>query len=593
MAKSHAKSFFSRAEQYTELYMNQVKNSLQFVQESEVLHDFMVHPEHENQILLRSMIQQVTQSLPAIYQLTILDSNGSSQIDFVKAGPPNVKIDILSAYEIPQFPDFHLLRKARPTDIWFSGLTKLADSRGELKLTLQVGLPVFVNSRFAGVVVAKLDTGNLLRQLLKPSGAENYLLDKYGHVLYSNQVPVDAWESENQPSVTTPRPKSLVMWRAIGFSTFHLSHIIPGPDQLTLAYRVQDAFEQELGMPRSTYAILLIAIVVVFSVPIGALIAWKTARRQIMLNRLSVESQESLDIIDQYVPVVLTDKQGCIQRCNDAFSQLTGYAKTELLGRSYGMLSHPLAANQLQFSMFRTLLPGRQWQGELHSQTRGGDELWLHTSIIPRFDEMQNLTGYMAIFTDRTDRKLVERMAERDPLTGIYNRMKIDELLRGYLAQSDKSGREFAIILIDVDYFKAINDEHGHLVGDNTLIEMTHLLQHSLNQPNEIGRWGGEEFIVICPQSDYMEAYHLANKLCTIVSEHHFRHTGQVTISLGVSSSIGKDSVAELLNEADQGLYEAKDRGRCQVVGRFSVEKQSSLPSEQEEAEEPGAEMLS
>ncbi|MDW6092919.1 sensor domain-containing diguanylate cyclase [Vibrio rhizosphaerae] len=539
------------------------------MQKSEVVHDYLTHSQPSRPLFLRAMIRQLTQSFPAIEQLDILNRSGDTRVRFVKSAAPDNQIQFSPPDQESIVPYVRQLRQAKPNDIWFSQIRQQSGLIRTEKLMLQAGLPIFMHGQLIGALTIHLDMTEFWQSLFFQPDADIYLLDKYGQILYGNQS-LNHWETDFQSVPHTSLPTALAMWKASGFSTFSLSHLIPSHDELTLAYRMRGEAPYH-----SDNNLLLIAImaVVALAIPIGALMMWHTIQRKIMLNKLSVENQASLNIIDQYIPVIFTDKQGRILRCNDAFLKLTGYARHELLGQSYGMLSDSLVVNQVSFSMFRTLLPGKQWQGELHGQTNHGDELWLHTSIIPRFDKRQNLTGYMAIFTDRTDRKQVERMAERDPLTGIYNRMKLDELMREYLEQSEKSGREFSIILIDIDYFKTINDEYGHLVGDNTLIEITQLLQQSLNQPNDIGRWGGEEFVVICPQSDYLAAFHMANKLCSIVAQHRFRQTGQVTISLGVSSSLGKNSVAELLNEADQGLYEAKDRGRCQVVGRMNSEQ--------------------
>ncbi|ASA54412.1 sensor domain-containing diguanylate cyclase [Vibrio gazogenes] len=580
IVENRAQFFFASAEQYSDLYVKFVKSSLQAVQKSDIVQNYLINSDTSHQLPLRTIIQQLTQSFPAIEQLDILNVNGSSLLHFVKTVELNSQIDFLPADQEPIFPDIHQRLKVESDEIWFSQITQASSLMKAQKVMLQAGLPIFMQERLIGALIVNLDITEFLQHLFFQPDADIYLLNEHGQILYSNR------SSSHKHDAYQSLPTTLAMWEVSGFSTFGFSRLIPSHEPLTLAYRMRGAY-------RADMSILLIAVMAVaaFSVPLGILVVWHSIHRKIMLNQLSIENQDNLNIIDQYIPVISTDKQGLIQHCNDAFLKLTGYTKNELLGQSYGMLSAPHVIEQEPFSMFRTLLPGKQWQGELHSQTRTGDELWLHTSVIPRFDKRQNLTGYMAIFTDRTDRKQVEQMAERDPLTGIYNRMKLDELMRKCLNQSEKSGCEFSIILIDIDYFKAINDEYGHLVGDNTLIEVTCLLQQSLNQPNEIGRWGGEEFVVICPQSDYLEAFHLAKKLCNAVSQHRFRQTGQVTISLGVSSSLGKDSVAELLNEADQGLYEAKDRGRCQVVGLLNSE-QPSLVANSQEIETPNIELI-
>lgn len=165
--------------------------------------------------------------------------------------------------------------------------------------------------------------------------------------------------------------------------------------------------------------------------------------------------------------------------------------------------------------------------------------------------------------------KLNEKLKElsiRDKLTGLYNRHKMDEELSKAFYLWERYKKNFSVLMIDIDRFKKVNDEHGHLVGDRILVEFSEILTKNLRKSDVISRWGGEEFLVLMPETSLPQAIEAAEKLRKIVENNTFHENIKITISIGVSDIENSKSIKELINAADINLYKAKHLGRNKVV---------------------------
>ncbi len=159
----------------------------------------------------------------------------------------------------------------------------------------------------------------------------------------------------------------------------------------------------------------------------------------------------------------------------------------------------------------------------------------------------------------------LERLSQTDKLTGLYNRMKLEEILKHELERTSRTSLPFSVAMLDVDEFKSVNDTYGHHAGDEILQELARLLQRQIRSIDIVGRWGGEEFLLICPATDLDGARSLAQKLKTLISEHKFPVVGHCTCSLGVTAYQEGESAERLLIRVDQAMYQAKSNGRNQV----------------------------
>lgn len=162
---------------------------------------------------------------------------------------------------------------------------------------------------------------------------------------------------------------------------------------------------------------------------------------------------------------------------------------------------------------------------------------------------------------ERTD--ALEKQANTDSLTGIFNRRKFMQVASHELSRFKRHKHMFAILMLDIDDFKKINDNFGHDVGDKVIKKFADIIQEETRDSDCFARWGGEEFIIMLPESDLSGRCILAEKLINLINNYKFDHDERVTVSMGVTSSIeNDDNLDEIIKRADHALYKAKDSGK-------------------------------
>jgi polar amino acid transport system substrate-binding protein len=160
----------------------------------------------------------------------------------------------------------------------------------------------------------------------------------------------------------------------------------------------------------------------------------------------------------------------------------------------------------------------------------------------------------------------LNKLAVTDQLTGLYNRLKLDETFRYEADRSAACSHSFGIILMDIDYFKDINDQYGHQTGDRILVCISKLVLSSIRKTDILGRWGGEEFLIICPEIDENGIMKLAEKLKNTIETYSFPEIRTCTASFGLSLYQKNEDIAQLMKRADDALYMAKKTGRNKAV---------------------------
>lgn len=166
-------------------------------------------------------------------------------------------------------------------------------------------------------------------------------------------------------------------------------------------------------------------------------------------------------------------------------------------------------------------------------------------------------------------KKLLENLYRQDSLTGLWNRYRIEEFLELEIRKFKRSDVSFSVFMIDIDDFKAINDSLGHLEGDKILVEVSQLLKREIRDSDLLGRWGGEEFIIVAPEHNVEDSKIFASKLVKVVADHTFNINCDITISIGFTLSQQGDTNLTVVKRADAALYIAKGAGKNQY--RFEV----------------------
>lgn len=160
----------------------------------------------------------------------------------------------------------------------------------------------------------------------------------------------------------------------------------------------------------------------------------------------------------------------------------------------------------------------------------------------------------------------LEHLSETDKLTGLLNRSRLDAVLQQELERHHRSSQPLTGVLCDVDHFKQINDDHGHLTGDRILKDIAGFLREHMRKIDICGRWGGEEFLIICPDTSAPAARQIVDRLRTAAHEQGMSGDIRVTLSFGIATLAQQETAEELLRRSDRAMYEAKRGGRDQVV---------------------------
>ena len=201
-------------------------------------------------------------------------------------------------------------------------------------------------------------------------------------------------------------------------------------------------------------------------------------------------------------------------------------------------------------------------------------DTYLDLQISPLFDKRKNFIGRLVMWRDISRLKKIqtelEKLATQDPLTHVYNRRHFYTLAEVEIHRSLRSQLPFSVILVDIDYFKSINDKHGHKAGDEALIHFTKICIQNLRKVDIFARFGGEEFVILLPEADLDQAKETAERIRKIVESTVLNideHQIKITASFGVSTFKGSpDTLDLLLQKSDEALYAAKNTGRNRVV---------------------------
>ncbi|WP_176719870.1 sensor domain-containing protein [Desulfuribacillus alkaliarsenatis] len=273
----------------------------------------------------------------------------------------------------------------------------------------------------------------------------------------------------------------------------------------------------------------------------------------------------------EYSPnsIIMTDVQGTITYVNNRFTKVTGYSSEEVIGSNPRILSSGNTAEEVYADLWNTIKIGGIWRGELQNRKKNGLLFWESVSISSIKNVDNEIIRFVAVKEDISERKELERsnyyLAYHDPLTGLPNRVSFINHINRLL--DDKGHKDFAVLIIDLDRFKNINDSLGHDFGDLLLQAVTERLQESLDSKSRVFRVGGDEFTVVYEGSQKLTD--TAENILTIFKEPFEIIDRRIYMTVSVGVSIYPQDGIEvnmLLKNADVAMYAAKNKGRNQYV---------------------------
>ena len=282
-----------------------------------------------------------------------------------------------------------------------------------------------------------------------------------------------------------------------------------------------------------------------------------------------------------YDGVYLVDRDRKISYWNRGAERITGYCAGEVIGSrcSDNILMHVDSRGTLLCRdlcpLAATMLDGSDHTDDVYLQHKDGHRVSVNVRITPLRDEQGAIIGGVEVFTENSQKlsaiarmEAFEKLAYLDPLTGTANRRFAEITLHARHEEFRRYGWPFGLIFIDIDRFKCINEECGHVAGDEVLKMVAKTLMNSARSFDVVARWGGDEFIAVITNVDYEQLVATANRFRSLV-ERSNRAAGpvkQVTISIGATLARGDDTEETLLERADRFMYESKNAGKNRVT---------------------------
>ena len=286
--------------------------------------------------------------------------------------------------------------------------------------------------------------------------------------------------------------------------------------------------------------------------------------------------------------IMIVDENNCIISVNPAFEAITGYVLNEVAGANPKTLASGRHPKTFFADMWRAIHETGAWRGEIWNMRKDGSVYCQHTKIDTVLDESGKVSNRVCVFSDVTEKKMkearIEHLAQHDVLTDLPNRTLFVDRLAQAITMAQREGTCPALLYVDLDNFKPVNDTFGHAIGDDLLVLAAGRMRDCLRKSDTVARLGGDEFAIILPRVQSLESTMIVAEKIRKALERPFIIDCQ---ELQVSSSIGcavypdngEDELA-LLGSADQAMYQAKREGRNRILTAVSQSRtQLSIPS--------------
>ena len=318
---------------------------------------------------------------------------------------------------------------------------------------------------------------------------------------------------------------------------------------------------------------------------------------QIQKNEINFSNNHA-NLLNEYKKAVdisnivsKSNTKGIITYVNDKFCEISGYSKSELIGKPHSVVRHPMMPNSVFKDLWDTIKSKKAWHGVITNMKKDGRKYVVDSTVIPILDVDGDIVEYIAIrhnvteFEETKEQLTTLNMAMKnkvdelytmtasleedatiDSLTGAFNRAKFEKFFDYEIEKAQMRRNVLSMIMLDIDHFKLVNDTYGHHVGDEVLKGMSALIAKNLKRVDIFARWGGEEFVILLPGTTLKGAKSLAEKLRELIEVSDFSVAGKLTASFGIGVHGEQESKKEFFERVDKNLYEAKKTGRNRVI---------------------------
>ena len=339
-----------------------------------------------------------------------------------------------------------------------------------------------------------------------------------------------------------------------------------------LRYAYEESFNHAFKIANNYYFFIVLTALVLFSY--AAYSFFRLRENASNLDDAYAEIKNQKFAMDQHAIVSIANAQGEIIYANDKFCEISQYTRDELYGKNHRIVKSSVHHPSLYQNLWKTITSGKVWHSEICNKAKDGSLYWVDSTIVPFLDEKGVPIQYISIRTDITERKIaaetILHQANFDPLTQLPNRRLLRDRLEQEIKMANRNGLKMALLFIDLDHFKDVNDTLGHGMGDILLKEAARRLNNCVREADTVARMGGDEFTVILGELDDLSGIErIAQDILHNFSEPFQLESEVAYISASIGITLYPEDATEvdtLLKNADQAMYAAKRQGR----NRFS-----------------------
>ena len=571
-------------------YINNTKLKLTSIQNSATFHTYQANQNNTGSI--NSLFLDIANTAENIMQLRYIDNNGMEKIRVDRKSYAS-KAYLAKEKHLQDKSDRYYFKDIMSVDentFWYSKLD-LNIEHGKIekpiKPVLRIGIPVYHEGQKSGILIINIFMKKFLQDLTDLSTYNLYLFDKEGYLLVDS-VHKECWskylDTNNTISSYFNNESVNVLLKDEYFGKNIYSNKLSlnnGENIYMVIEPKQDYIKAEIASTLYKMAWIM-AVIIVLSLPFSYIFSRIPSRLKAQVDKQKSEQDVLLSLFDLSDACLVkwnNDEKWNINFVSKSVSRLLGYSYEDLINNkiNYASLIHKDDLNHVTEEVSGAI--DEQVYFFKHDPykiiTKDEKTKWILDSTVIVRDKNSKIINFVGYLTDITELKNkeieLENISRTDQLTRISNRMRLDEVLQNQYNRFYRNNELCSVILIDIDHFKLVNDEYGHLIGDSILIEFASILKLSVRVDDTVGRWGGEEFLIILPHTNLKLAIQLAQKLKTKINDHIFTTVKHQTASFGVATLEKGITIQTLLYTADNALYQSKSNGRNCVTSSQEI----------------------
>ncbi|MDD2358486.1 MAG: diguanylate cyclase [Thiovulaceae bacterium] len=563
---------YSKLNDYLSPHIEKMNSLVEALANDKLLQSYLATQDSKKLAGLNNLFLTIANSERNIMQVRYIDASGEEIIrvdrDNQQSLPHIIQKEKLQDKSLRDY--FISIKKMNTPQIWYSAVDlNIEHKKIEVpyKPTFRIAMPLFKDQKFAGTIIINILVKELFTSINSPI-FNIFIIDKDGYyILHPDEK--YSWNKYTGVKRTLyqdfPNGASDILagkTEGNGFFAYKVNHILNNVDNAILILQPKASIEKSMRYENIITSAIVALLSILLSIPLAMYAAAAPSKLQRKLFDSNKELERFRSIIDKYVVTACTDIGGVITSTSAAFCKASGYTKDELIDQKMNIIKNPLMKKSFYHNLWETILKGNNWSGEIQNRTKQGENYWLEQTIIPVKDNNNHISYFMSVGIDITAKKKLETLSIMDKLTNVFNRRKIDESLRLEIQRAERYNKKLSLIIMDIDHFKYINDNFGHQIGDDVLIKVAEILQQSIRKIDVLGRFGGEEFLIICPQTEKEGVIIAAENIRKNIESYEFDTVQHITISLGLTSYQLGDDENTMIKRSDDALYLSKNKGR-------------------------------